>query len=70
MKILLKTIWLLLSVSLITIIFLRTPQKSGLVNLETKNNVFGSPSSTDRTLNILTLVMILGYFFVAIKLNY
>jgi preprotein translocase subunit SecG len=66
----LKQIWFILSIFLILIIFLRVPQESvGLSSFATKSDLLGSPSSAQRSLNILTGIAILIYFAIAIKLN-
>lgn len=65
----LKLIWLLLSIFLIVIIFLRAPQNKGLASFATKTNLLGSPSSAERFLNNLTALLIIIYFLLAIKLN-
>lgn len=65
----LKLIWLVLSVFLIVIIFLRAPQNTGLASFATKSNLLGSPSSAERFLNNLTAVSIFAYFVIAVKLN-
>jgi len=65
----LKLIWLVLSIFLIVIIFLRAPQNTGLASFATKSNLLGSPSSAERFLNNLTAVSILAYFVIAVKLN-
>ena len=60
----------LVSIFLIGIIFLRIPQESaGLTSFATKSDLFGSPSSAERSLNFLTAFGILIYFGIAIKLN-
>jgi hypothetical protein len=47
------------------------PQESiGLSSFATKSDLLGSPSSAERSLNILTTFGILIYFGIAIKLNY
>jgi protein translocase SecG subunit len=66
----LNLIWIILSIFLITIIFLRAPQNSGLASFATKSNLLGSPSSAERTLNNLTIIAITLYLFVAIELNF
>lgn len=67
----LKLIAFLISGLLIIIIFLRMPQESiGLSSFATKSDLLGSPSSAERSLNILTTFGILIYFGIAIKLNY
>lgn len=66
----LKQIWFIISIFLILIIFLRVPQESvGLSSFATKSDLLGSPSSAQRSLNILTAFAILVYFAIAIKLN-
>ena len=66
----LKQIWFIISIFLILIIFLRVPQESvGLSSFATKSDLLGSPSSAQRSLNIITGIAILIYFAIAIKLN-
>ena len=66
----LKQIGFLISIFLIVIIFLRMPQESmGLSSFATKSDLLGSPSSAQKSLNILTAFAILIYFGIAIKLN-
>ena len=67
----LKLVGFFISILLIGIIFLRVPQESvGLSSFATKSDILGSsPSSAERTLNILTAIGILMYFIVAIQLN-
>ena len=65
----LKLIWLLLSIFLVLLIFLRTPQNNGLASFATKSNLLGSPSSAERFLNNLTAFGIFIYFAIAVKLN-
>jgi len=65
-----KLIGFLISIFLILIIFLRTPQENvGLSSLATKTDLLGSPSSAEQSLNILTVCGILIYFGIAIQLN-
>ena len=66
----LNIIWILLSICLIIIIFLRAPQNNGLASFATKTNLLGSPSSAERTLNNLTIIAITLYLLIAIKLNF
>jgi|TARA_B110000240_G_scaffold133942_1_gene148655 protein translocase SecG subunit len=66
----LNLIWILLSIFLIVIIFLRTPQNSGLASFATKSNILGSPSSAERTLNNTTVIAITLYLLIAIQLNF
>lgn len=66
----LKLIGFIVSIFLILIIFLRTPKESvGLSSFATKTDILGSPSSAERSLNILTAVGILIYFVIALVLN-
>jgi protein translocase SecG subunit len=66
----LKQIWFIISVFLILIIFLRMPQESvGLSSFANKSDLLGSPSSAQRSLNIITAVGILIYFSIALYLN-
>ena len=66
----LKIFGFLISILLIIIIFLRMPQENvGLASFATKSDILGSPSSAQRSLNILTVVGILIFFGIAIQLN-
>ena len=66
----LKIIWVILSLVLIGLIFLRTPQNQGLASFSTKSNLLGSPSSAEQFLNNLTIFLMIGYFSFAIFLNF
>jgi protein translocase SecG subunit len=55
---------------LIGLIFLRTPQNQGLASFSTKSNLLGSPSSAEQFLNNLTVLLMIGYFSLAIFLNF
>jgi len=66
----LKIFTLLINVFLIVIIFLRIPQENiGLASFATKSDLLGSPSSAQRSLNILTAIGILIYIGIAIQQN-
>ena len=65
----LKIIWVILSIVLIGLIFLRTPQNQGLASFSTKSSLLGSPSSAEQILNNLTIVLMFLYFLFAIFLN-
>ena len=66
----LKILGFIVSIFLITIIFLRIPKENtGLASFATKSDILGSPSSAERSLNILTSLGILVYFGIAIKQN-
>ncbi len=66
----LKIIWVILSISLIGIIFLRTPQNQGLASFSAKSNLLGSASSAEQFLNNLTIILMIGYFSFAIFFNF
>jgi preprotein translocase subunit SecG len=67
----LKIFGFIVSIFLITIIFLRIPQENvGLASFATKTDLLGSPSSAQRSLNILTAFGILIYFGIAMRLNF
>ena len=66
----LKLIWVILSIVLIGLIFLRTPQNQGLASFSTKSDLLGSPSSAEQFLNNLTIFLMFGYFSFAIFLNF
>lgn len=60
----------IISIFLITIIFLRLPQEStGISSFATKSNLLGSPSSAQKFLNIVTAFAILLYLLLAIQSN-
>ena len=66
----LKIFGFIVSFFLIGIIFLRISQEnSGLASFATKSDLLGSPSSAQRSLNILTGVGILIYVGIAVQLN-
>jgi preprotein translocase subunit SecG len=66
----LKLFGFLVSIFLIVIIFLRIPQENmGVASFATKSDLLGSPSSAQRSLNILTAFAILIYFGIAIQMN-
>jgi protein translocase SecG subunit len=65
-----KIVWLLLSLSLIVLVFLRAPQNSGLASFATKSNLLGSLGSAEKFLNNLTVAGIFGYLIVAIQFNF
>jgi preprotein translocase subunit SecG len=65
----LKLFGFLVSIFLIIIIFLKIPQENvGLASFATKTDLLGSPSSAQRSLNIVTGIGILIYFAIAIRL--
>ena len=66
----LKLIGIIVSILLIIVIFLRTPQENvGLSSFATKTDILGSPSSAERSLNVFTVLGILIYFGIALTLN-
>ena len=67
----LKLCGFLISIFLIIMILLKIPQENvGLASFATKTDLLGSPSSTQRSLNIITGCGILIYFVIAILLNF
>jgi preprotein translocase subunit SecG len=67
----LKSIGFIISLLLIIIIFLRMPQENvGLSSFATKSDLLGSPSSAEKSLNILTGFGILVYLGIALQLNF
>nr|YP_010517066.1 preprotein-translocase subunit g [Haslea karadagensis]UXN44848.1 preprotein-translocase subunit g [Haslea karadagensis]UXN44979.1 preprotein-translocase subunit g [Haslea karadagensis]UXN45110.1 preprotein-translocase subunit g [Haslea karadagensis] len=67
----LKIIGFIISILLIIIIFLRMPQENvGLSSFATKSDLLGSPSSAERSLNVLTAFGILIYLVIALQLNF
>ena len=66
----LKSFGFIISIFLIVIIFLRIPKENvGLASFATKSDLLGSPSSAERSLNILTAFGIFIYLGVAVGLN-
>jgi preprotein translocase subunit SecG len=66
----LKLFGLLVSIFLIIIILLKIPQENvGLASFATKTDLLGSPSSSQRSLNIITGLGIAVFFVIAILLN-
>lgn len=66
-----KLLGLILSIFLIIIIFLRIPQENvGLASFATKTDLLGSPSSAQRSLNILIGIGIFLYFAFVVYLNF
>jgi protein translocase SecG subunit len=65
-----KTLWFVMSLFLILIIFLRMPQENiGLSSFANKSDIFGSPSSAQRTLNYITGISVVAYLLIAFYLN-
>lgn len=59
-----------LNLFIILIIFSRLPQESGgLESFANKSNLLGSPSSAQRFLNVLTIIVIFLDLFTALQLN-
>lgn len=60
-----------LNLFLITIIFLRLPEANmGLTSFSNKSRFLGSPASIQRVLNISIALGIIGYFGLAMKLDF
>lgn len=66
----LKIIWIILNISLILLILIRTPNNIGLESFATKSNLLGSPNSAEKTLNNVTWLLIIIYFVIAVKFNF
>lgn len=67
----LKLLGFIVSILLILIIFLRMPQENvGLSSFATKSDMLGSPSSAEKSLNILTALGIIIYMGIALELNF
>ena len=65
-----KQFWFIISLFLILIIFLRMPQDTaGLSSFANKSDVLGSPSSAQKTLNIITAIAVFVYVLLAFLLN-
>ena len=65
----LKLVWFVLNIFLISIIFIRTPNNGGLASLGTKTDILGSPNSAEKFLNRLTWGLIVAYLLLAVKFN-
>jgi len=66
----LKQISLLISLFIILIVFWRMPQQNiGLSSFANKSDLLGSPTSAQRSLNLITGFSILIYLICAILLN-
>jgi protein translocase SecG subunit len=66
----LKYLWFLLSIFLIFLVFLRMPQENiGLSSFANKSDILGSPTSAQKSLNIVTTILTLIYFIIAFLLN-
>lgn len=66
----LKLFGIVLSLFLIFIIFVRTPDDSaGLSSFEAKTDLLGSPRSARRFLDFLTTAGVILYLIIAFKLN-
>jgi protein translocase SecG subunit len=66
----LKQIWIVVSLFLIFIIFLRMPQENiGLSSFANKSDILGSPSSAQKSLNYITAIAVLFYFVLAFNFN-
>ena len=65
-----KFIWLIINLLLIILILIRIPNNVGLTNFTTKSNFLGSANSAEKFLNNFTWLLIICYFFLALKFNY
>lgn len=67
----LKQLWLILSLFLNLIIFLRMPQDTvGLSSFANKSDILGSPSSAQKTLNYITAISVFIYILLALVFNF
>ena len=67
----LKVVGFITSIFLIITIFLRMPKESsGLSSFANKSDLLGSPSSAERSLNLLTTFGIFIYLAIALQLNF
>ena len=65
-----QEIWFAVSLFLVTIIFFRMPKENtGLTSFANKSDILGSPTTAERTLNIITALTVLGYIIFAFKLD-
>lgn len=65
-----KKIWFAFSLFLIAIIFLRMPKENtGLTSFANKSDILGSPTTAEKTLNIITALSVIGYVIFAFKLD-
>jgi len=65
-----RSVWVALDIFLILIIFLRMPQETvGLSSFANKSDILGSPTSAQKTLNIITGLSVIAYISFAFKLN-
>lgn len=65
-----KKIWFAFSLFLIAIIFLRMPKENtGLTSFANKSDILGSPTTAEKTLNIITTLSVIGYVVFAFKLD-
>nr|YP_009028746.1 preprotein-translocase subunit g [Asterionellopsis glacialis]AGH28295.1 preprotein-translocase subunit g [Asterionellopsis glacialis] len=66
----LKQLWVIISLFIIFIIFWRMPQQNiGLASFANKSDLLGSPTSAQRSLNLITACAIIVYFGCAIFFN-
>ena len=66
----LKILWIIISLFLITLIFLRVPKDTaGLSSFATKSTLLGSPSSSEQFLNYLIGLGVICYLFLTFNLN-
>jgi len=67
----LKQLWISTSLFIIFIIFWRMPQQNvGLSSFANKSDILGSPTSAQRSLNLITGFAIIVYFVCATLFNF
>jgi protein translocase SecG subunit len=65
-----KLVGVIISIFLITIIFLQVPEENvGLASFTSRADLLGSPSSAQRFLKVLTAGCIFLYLGIALQLN-
>jgi len=65
-----KLFWLGLSVFLIFLIINRPPKTIGLKSISNQTNLLGSPSSAERFLNNLTIILFVFYCFLVLFVRF
>ena len=67
----LKLIGIFISIFLIFIVMVRLPEESaGLTSFADRTNILGSPRSAQRFLDSFTIILIVIYLGIALKLNF
>ena len=64
-----KLLWLGLSIVLIFLIINRPPKTIGLKSISSQTNLLGSPSSAERFLNNLTIVLFVLFISFSVEIT-